>query len=69
MRSLKQFDFKKFVFMEFNHDLSEQLLQHNLKGFIKIFFIKAGGHAIIDFKEYLLEKDGFFFYCRSVLFI
>ena len=61
MTSLKQFSFKKFGFLEFKHDLTEQLLQHNLKGFIKIFFIKAGGHAVIDFKEYFLDKDAFFF--------
>ncbi len=61
MTKLKQFSFKKFGYFDFHFNLSDKLVENDLKGFIKVAFIKSGGHAIIDFKEYHLKKDAFFF--------
>lgn len=61
MDHLKQFTFKKFGYLNFHLNLTSQLSKYDLKDFIKIAFVKAGGHAIIDFKEYHLQKDAFFF--------
>lgn len=61
MTQLRQFAFKKFGYADFHHDLSSQLEMLNIKDFIKIVFIKADGHVIIDFQEYHLKQDAFFF--------
>lgn len=61
MLHYKQFTFKKFGYFDFHHNLVEKLAEIDLKGFIKVIFMKSGGHAIIDFKEYYLEQDAFFF--------
>ena len=61
MEHFKQFAFKKFGYFDFHFDFASKLVENDLKDFIKIVFIKAGGHAIIDFKEYHLKKDAFFF--------
>ena len=61
MPHFKQFSFKKFGHFDFHLNLADKLVENDLKGFIKVVFIKAGGHAIIDFKEYQLKKDAFFF--------
>ena len=60
MAHFKQFAFKKFGYFDFHLDIAAKLVESNLKGFIKVAFVKAGGHAIIDFKEYHLKKDAFF---------
>ena len=61
MAHFKQFTFKKFGYLDFAGDLSYQLSQSDYKKFIKIVFVKAGGHIIIDFEEYRLQQDAFFF--------
>ena len=61
MAHFRQFAFKKFGYLPFHLNLTSQLSGGDFKDFIKVFFIKAGGHAIIDFKEYHLQKDAFFF--------
>ena len=61
MVQCKQFNFKKFGHFVFHRDLSKQLSQQHFEGLIKIIFVKAGGHSIIDFEEYHLQKDAFFF--------
>ena len=60
MAHFKQFAFKKLGYFDFHLDIAAKLLENNLKGFIKVAFIKAGGQTIIDFKEYHLKKDAFF---------
>ncbi len=57
----KQFTFKKFGYYDFQNNLPELLSEHNLNAFIKIILIKAGGNAVIDFKEYHLTQDALFF--------
>ena len=61
MDYLRQFSFKKFGYLPFHFNLASQLLQHDFENFIKVVFVKAGGHVTIDFKEYHLQKDAFFF--------
>jgi AraC-like DNA-binding protein len=61
MAHFRQFAFKKFGYLHFHLNLTLQLSKHDFKDFIKVAFVKAGGHAIIDFKEYHLQKDTFFF--------
>lgn len=61
MARFKQFAFKKFGYFDFDHDLSTQLLQQDFTGFIKVVFLKSGGHAIVDFKEYQFKQDALFF--------
>ena len=51
MAHFKQFAFKKFGYFDFHLDIAAKLVENDLKGFIKVALIKAGGHAIIDFKE------------------
>jgi len=61
MAGFKQFTFKKFGYLDFEHDLAARLQAQNYKEFIKVVFVKAGGHAVIDFKEYQLDQDALFF--------
>ncbi|MDQ6903467.1 MAG: AraC family transcriptional regulator, partial [Bacteroidota bacterium] len=61
MGYFKQFSFKKFGYFDFNLNFSDMLDENDLKGFIKVAFVKVGGHAIIDFKEFNLKQDAFFF--------
>ena len=52
---------KKFEYLDFHHGLSNQPAQPDMKDYIKIAFVKAGGHATIDLKEYYLQQDAFLF--------
>jgi hypothetical protein len=61
MARFRQFSFKQFGYLDFNHDLPRQLSQQDFTSFVKIVFLRAGGHAVIDFKEYHLEQDALFF--------
>ncbi len=61
MGRFRQFSFKQFGYFDFNKNLPEQLSQQDFSGFIKIVLLKAGATAIVDFKEYTLEKDALFF--------
>lgn len=61
MARFRQFSFKQFGYFDFDGDLPERLSQQDFSGFIKIVFVKAGGHAVIDFKAYDLEQDALFF--------
>ncbi len=60
MTHVRQFAFKKVGYVDF-HNPSNQRDPLDIKDFIKIVFIKAGGHVIIDFEEYYLKQDAFFF--------
>ena len=55
-----QFAFKKIGYQNLSGTLPANTLL-TLHSFIKIVFLKAGSHAIVDFKEYHLAQDGFFF--------
>ncbi len=59
MTHVRQFAFKKVGYVDF-HNPSNQRDPLDIKDFIKIVFIKAGGHVIIDFEEYYLKQDAFF---------
>jgi len=61
MAGFKQFTFKKFGYLDFDKNLTGHLLEKEYKTFIKIFFVKAGGRAVVDFKEYDLRQDTLFF--------
>jgi AraC-like DNA-binding protein len=61
MAGFKQFSFKKFGYLDFEHDYTAQLQKKDYAEFIQILFVKAGGRAVIDFKEYLLQQDALFF--------
>jgi len=61
MGRLRQFTFKQFGYFDFDGDLPQQLSQQDFSAFIKIVFLKRGGKAVIDFKEYQLEQDALFF--------
>ena len=61
MAGFKQFSFKKFGYLDFNHDYTALLQKKDYAEFIQILFVKAGGHAAIDFKEYTLQQDALFF--------
>lgn len=61
MARFRQFSFKLFGYFDFDGNLPELLTQQDLSGFIKIVLLKAGAVAVVDFKEYTLEKDALFF--------
>lgn len=61
MSHFKQFSYKEFGYFDFASNLSVELDRQDYSGFILIVFVKAGGHAIIDFQEYDIEQDTFFF--------
>lgn len=61
MAGFKQFSFKKFGYLDFEHDYNAQIQKTDYSEFIQILFIKAGGHAVIDFKAYDLKQDALFF--------
>ena len=58
---LKHFSFKKFGYLYFQNNLSAQLTQQDLSDCIKVVFVQAGGHVVVDFTEYHLTQDAFFF--------
>jgi len=57
----REFAFKKFGCIDFQRDFSNKMEQLDVQNFIKIVFVKAGGHAIVDFQAYHLQQDAFFF--------
>ncbi|WPU99184.1 helix-turn-helix transcriptional regulator [Mucilaginibacter sp. cycad4] len=61
MSGFKQFSFKKFGYLDFHQDYAAQMQRGDYTEFIRILFVKAGGHAVIDFKEYQLNRDALFF--------
>jgi AraC-like DNA-binding protein len=61
MGRFRQFAFKQFGYFDFDSNLPEQLLQQDFNAFIKIVFLRRGGTAVIDFKEYKLQQDALFF--------
>jgi AraC-like DNA-binding protein len=61
MGRFRQFAFKQFGYFDFEGDLPDLLSQQDFSAFIKIVFLKQGGSAVIDFKEYKLEQDALFF--------
>ncbi|PUZ27787.1 AraC-type DNA-binding protein [Chitinophaga costaii] len=61
MAHFRQFAFKQFGYFDFYHNLPNQLAQQDYKSFVKIVFLKAGGHVVVDFQEYQLEQDALFF--------
>lgn len=61
MGKFKQFAFKKFGYLDFDQDFSTRAAATELDHFIKIFFIRAGGKVVLDFKQYELEEDALFF--------
>jgi AraC-like DNA-binding protein len=61
MGRFKQFTFKQFGYFDFEGDLPDLLSQQDFSTFIKIVFLKQGGTAVIDFKEYKLQEDALFF--------
>jgi AraC-like DNA-binding protein len=61
MGRFRQFTFKQFGYLDFDGNLPDLLLQQDFNAFIKIVFLKQGGKAVIDFKEYELKQDALFF--------
>lgn len=61
MALFRQFAFKQFGYFDFDGDLPEQINGKDYSSFIKILFIKAGGHVVIDFKTYALAQDTLLF--------
>ena len=67
MAYLRQFSFKKFGYQDFG--AAAPLAADELASFIKVVFVAAGGHVVVDFQEYDLAQDALFFinagqYCR-----
>ena len=46
MAHFRQFAFKKFGYLHFHQNLASQLSEHIIKDFIKVVFVKAGGHLL-----------------------
>jgi len=61
MNSFKEFAFKKLGYLEFNGDFNTQFKRQKTDIFIKIAYVRSGGIVKIDFEEFMLEKDAFFF--------
>lgn len=61
MPHFKQFAFKTIGYINLGQGNPNQIEQQDEKSFLKIVFVKAGGHVIIDFQEYHLQQDAFFF--------
>lgn len=61
MNNLEEFAFKKLGYFEFNGDFAAQFNKQQTDVFIKIAFVRSGGIVKIDFEEFRLEKDAFFF--------
>ena len=61
MGHFKEFAFKKFGIFDLSKASPGPPADHNPDGSIKVAFIKAGGRATIDFKDYLLKQDALFF--------
>lgn len=61
MARFKEFTFKKFGYLDFDQNFQAQTTAMDLSPFIKIIYLKAGGKAIIDFKEYQTGEDALFF--------
>jgi hypothetical protein len=61
MAHFKQFAFKQFGYFDFRDSQLRQGTPHDFDSCVKIAFLNAGGHAVVDFKEYKLEQDAIFF--------
>lgn len=61
MARFKEFAFKKFGYLDFKHNFSELSLLKDLDPFIKIAFVRSGGLVRIDFQNFQLAQDAFFF--------
>lgn len=61
MTHYKQFSFKKIGYTNLLQCRGNQIMEQGERFFLKIVFVKAGGHVVIDFQEYHLEEDAFFF--------
>lgn len=61
MNNFIEFAFKKLGYIEFNGDFDIQFNRQKTDIFIKIAYIRSGGIVKIDFEEFRLEKDAFFF--------
>jgi AraC-like DNA-binding protein len=61
MERFRQFAFKLFGCSDFEGNLPDLLLQQDFSAFVKIVFLRRGGKAVIDFKEYKLQQDALFF--------
>lgn len=61
MEKIRQFSFKRFGYLDFEQNISSETAGMELDGYIKIAFIRAGGKVTIDFDEYHLAQDAFFF--------
>ncbi|MET0242434.1 MAG: AraC family transcriptional regulator [Flavitalea sp.] len=60
MGQFRQFALKKFGIEELNFPVKAYDAEV-YQSFVKVFFIRRGGHIAIDFKEYRLEQDALFF--------
>lgn len=69
MAYFQQFTFKQFGYLPFREDLQEQLQGQDIRNFIKIVYLKAGGKAVIDFKSYTADQDALFFINPGQYFI
>jgi AraC-like DNA-binding protein len=61
MSQYKQFAFKKFGYQDLQVQGTFEHSNEDIRSFVKICLIHAGGKVIIDFKEYHLEKAAMFF--------
>jgi len=61
MIEYKEFSFKKIGYTDLHKYNANTILNQTEKSFLKIVFVKAGGHVVIDFNDYKLEQDAIFF--------
>lgn len=61
MTHYREFAFKKIGYINFtDYKHNTNIVQDNTS-FLKIIFVKAGGHIVVDFQEYRLNQDAIFF--------
>ena len=61
MTLFRQFTYKKFGILPFDHAASAQVNEAVYHPYIKILFLKKGSHVTIDFNTYKLKEDALFF--------
>lgn len=61
MTQIRQFNLKKFGYLNFDKDITNLVALQDTADFIKVVFVKAGSGVVIDFESYQLKQDACFF--------
>lgn len=59
---------KQYGFIRIGNDQNDTVQVAELTEYIKVLFLRAGGIAVIDFREYITDKDTLFFINQSQVF-